>query len=358
MIKILHTADLHLQKKGDERWATLVKILQLARAEKVDFLIIAGDLFDANSQAENLKRELRPLFSQNEFEILILPGNHDARWWQTSPFLGNNVKIFTELTQPFLYSEGKIAFYGLPFEFMSRDELLQKWQLLKAALETKRTNFLVFHGELLDAFYLPTDFGDEGRDRYLPVKLVDFSELAFDYILAGHFHTRFEVFSMKNGGYFIYPGSPISITRKELGPRRVNLFKIGQPPSEVILATPFYQEIEVFLDPTQKSSPLEVVEAALSNLPQEARVILRVKGFFDGRRHNLTEQSFQEKLEQLTAKYNVEDIQPEYYDFQRVAQERLFQEVMDRLNQRSDLEEAERTKMREIVIRAMVEALS
>lgn len=358
MTKIMHTADLHLQQKGDERWAALLKILELARSEKVDFLVIAGDLFDANSQAENLKAELRPLFSQNEFKILILPGNHDARWWQTSPFIGQNVEIFTDLSQPFVYSGGKIAFYGLPFDFMSRDELLQKLQLIKPTLEAERINILVFHGELLDSFYLPADFGDEGRERYLPVRLGDFGELAFNYILAGHFHTHFDVFSLKNNAYFVYPGSPVSITRKELGPRQVNLFEIGQPPGGTVLSTSFYQEIEVLLDPTQPFSPLEMVESALKDLPREARVILRVKGFFDGRRHNLTELSFQEKLEQIAEKYNLEEVQPEYYDFQRIAQERLFQEFMAKLEQRSDLEEVERARMREIVIRAMVEALS
>jgi|Deesub1362B_J571_1020462.scaffolds.fasta_scaffold00006_243 DNA repair exonuclease SbcCD nuclease subunit len=358
MAKILHTADLHLQQTGDERWEALVKILELAQEKEVDYLVIAGDLFDQNSQAEKLKTELRPIFSKNKFNILILPGNHDAVWWQTAPFLGENVRIFEDFSKPIVFPEEGINFYGLPFRFMSRDELLSKIQQLKSSLDQRKVNILVFHGELLDAFYLPSDFGDESRERYLAVKLSDFQELALNYVLAGHFHTKFEIFVLKEKSYFVYPGSPVSITRKELGVRKANLFKVGEPPREINLKTSYYEEIEILLDPTQKASPLQIIEENLASFPGEARVILRVRGYFDGHRHNLTEQAFQEKLEELARKYHLEEIQPEYYDFQRIAREDLFQEFMEKLNQRVDIDESTKERMREIAIRAMVEALT
>ena len=51
-MKILHTADWHLGKKLDrfsrieEQRAVMGEIVQIADAQKVDVVIIAGDLFD------------------------------------------------------------------------------------------------------------------------------------------------------------------------------------------------------------------------------------------------------------------------------------------------------------------------
>ena len=51
-LKILHTADWHLGKKLDhfsrleEQIAVMSEICEIADAEKVDVVIVAGDLFD------------------------------------------------------------------------------------------------------------------------------------------------------------------------------------------------------------------------------------------------------------------------------------------------------------------------
>jgi len=92
MIKILHTADIHLgrefpilQKKGKEYrkqlLTTFEQIMKLAIDKEASLVLIAGDLFDTNrihgivigkvlSEFENLeKRNIR---------VCIIPGTHDA----------------------------------------------------------------------------------------------------------------------------------------------------------------------------------------------------------------------------------------------------------------------------------------
>ncbi|OQX54294.1 MAG: hypothetical protein B5M54_05400 [Candidatus Aminicenantes bacterium 4484_214] len=357
-MKILHTSDIHLQTKNDDRWVALTEILKVAQEMEIDYLLIAGDLFDRSSDAEKLKTDLRQIFSGVKFEILVLPGNHDQLWWSTSPYLGERVKIFTRVTKPIISANREVAFFGLPFEPMSREKLIRQLQKIKPLLLPDKVNILAFHGELLDAFFQPADFGDEGRERYLPVKLDDFQELNLDYILAGHFHTRFEIFNLTNGGYFVYPGSPISLSRKELGKRKACFISTGKPPQEVCLRTSFYEEIEVILDPTQNDFPLKIIDQALSSVAENARIILKVRGFFDGQAFGLTEQRFQESLEQLKNKYPIIDIQPEYYDFQRVAREDLFQEFKERLARRENLDESTKRKMMEVAIKALIEAIS
>ncbi len=52
------------------------------------------------------------------------------------------------------------------------------------------------------------DFGEEGEERYMPVKLSYFKDLNLDYILAGHFHSRFDMWKLENGGYLFTLAHP------------------------------------------------------------------------------------------------------------------------------------------------------
>ncbi|MCB0277342.1 MAG: metallophosphoesterase, partial [Calditrichaeota bacterium] len=46
-MKILHTADVHIREKDDERWQALAHLLELGKAHQINVLVIAGDLFDS-----------------------------------------------------------------------------------------------------------------------------------------------------------------------------------------------------------------------------------------------------------------------------------------------------------------------
>ena len=89
MVKFLHTADWHLgikytklgpnaEKTREIRIETVKKLMDSAKENKVDFIIIAGDLFDNNDVdrglidvAANTIKRVEPI------PVYILPGNHD-----------------------------------------------------------------------------------------------------------------------------------------------------------------------------------------------------------------------------------------------------------------------------------------
>lgn len=58
-MKILHTADIHLRERHDERWKALQKIIEIGKREKIDVLAISGDLFDKGIDAEKLRPHIR-----------------------------------------------------------------------------------------------------------------------------------------------------------------------------------------------------------------------------------------------------------------------------------------------------------
>src|SRR3989304_3361210 len=76
-MKILHTADIHLREYGDERWQTLKTLIDIGKKEKIEVFAISGDLFDEKIDAENLRPKIREIFSNNGFNIVLIPGNHD-----------------------------------------------------------------------------------------------------------------------------------------------------------------------------------------------------------------------------------------------------------------------------------------
>ena len=112
-MKILHTSDLHLKSFNDIRWKTLETILEIGKVENIDVLVISGDLFDKDEKAQELRPEIRKIFSNNQFKILLIPGNHDSQSYKGT-FLGEDVYLFSNINVPFEMEN--ILFWGFPFE--------------------------------------------------------------------------------------------------------------------------------------------------------------------------------------------------------------------------------------------------
>ncbi len=92
MLRIIHTADVHLGARHDDlgeqaaaqrerQFAAFKATIDLALAEKVDLVLIAGDLFDSNVQprrsVERVAAELKRL-AEARIRTVIIPGTHDV----------------------------------------------------------------------------------------------------------------------------------------------------------------------------------------------------------------------------------------------------------------------------------------
>ncbi|HEX6469331.1 MAG TPA: exonuclease SbcCD subunit D [Streptosporangiaceae bacterium] len=85
-MRILHTADWHVGKvlKGrsrlDEQTAVLGEIVDIAGAEDVDLVIVAGDVFDAAAPvpaAQSLVMRTLLALREDGRQVVVLAGNHD-----------------------------------------------------------------------------------------------------------------------------------------------------------------------------------------------------------------------------------------------------------------------------------------
>jgi exonuclease SbcD len=87
-MRILHTADWHLGKKLydysriDEQRAVLEEICQIAESEKVDVIVIAGDLYDTfnppTEATELFYQVLNKLAKNGTRPVIAIAGNHDS----------------------------------------------------------------------------------------------------------------------------------------------------------------------------------------------------------------------------------------------------------------------------------------
>ncbi|MDC8106642.1 metallophosphoesterase family protein [Chryseobacterium sp. PTM-20240506] len=87
-MKILHTADWHLGKRLDrfsrleEQVQVMDEIVQIADAQKVDLIIVAGDLFDNfNPSVEAVElfyKTLKRLSLNGKRPVVAISGNHDS----------------------------------------------------------------------------------------------------------------------------------------------------------------------------------------------------------------------------------------------------------------------------------------
>ena len=110
-IKILHTADLHLDSAFEalpagkaairraEQRELLSRLAELARSERADIVLLAGDIFDGGGTYFETGVEFVRCLRDMSVPVFIAPGNHDP-YDARSPYakldIPQNVRIFTE----------------------------------------------------------------------------------------------------------------------------------------------------------------------------------------------------------------------------------------------------------------------
>ncbi|MEW6264154.1 MAG: DNA repair exonuclease [Thermodesulfobacteriota bacterium] len=87
-MKFLHTADWQIGLKAkavgqagsrvrEERLAAARRVVTLANKEKVDFLLLAGDVFEDNGVDRYLVQQVGDVLARAAGPVYIIPGNHD-----------------------------------------------------------------------------------------------------------------------------------------------------------------------------------------------------------------------------------------------------------------------------------------
>ena len=252
-MKILHTADLHLdsplQGHGEDLRNALAavpgKLLELCRAEGCDMVLIAGDVFDGTHTPYTAKK-LREILAAMAVPVFITPGNHDfcspdSPWKRE--IWPENVHIFdSPQIGSVVLPELDCRVYGAGFSMMDCPPLLEGFR----AEGTERYAIGIFHGDAL-----------QSHSSYNPITRQQVQESGLDYLALGHIH-KADSF-VAGATLCAWPGCPMGRGYDEPGEKGAYIVTLDDRVTAEFrpLDTPRFYDLQV--QPEQLGSVLPAV---------------------------------------------------------------------------------------------------
>lgn len=232
MFRFIHTADLHLDSplrglasregapaeelRGASRRA-LDQLIDLAKAESVDFVVIAGDIYDRDWKDYSTGlffRSRMVKLQEAGIPVYMIAGNHDAASVISRKLgLPDNVTYFSsraaETVEP---EQWPVALHGMSFPNRAVDEnLVPRYPAAVAG----KFNIGILHTSLT---------GAEGHDTYAPCSVSDLVGKGYDYWALGHIHQPAVIHEMP---WVVFPGNLQGRHARECGERGCRLVTVN-----------------------------------------------------------------------------------------------------------------------------------
>ena len=310
MIKFIHTADIHLGKtyrtsadeseRYEDFFWVLGGIVTDAIAEKVDFVLIAGDLFHTGqilprTFARTIET-LQPL-KDSAIPCIAVEGNHDwihrrdsISWMEALSQMG-----YIQLLRPTRTENGGYRFDPFDLETGSGGHIeikglniyglgyigTQAGNHVERICEavTTRNNILLFHVGVWT--FSPVEIGNMKPEEAMPLSGT------FDYIALGHGHKPYTIQNAAGHPYAYNPGSPECVNfgeeRYDKGYYLVTVedgryqheFRITSP--RPMLVTTINLEGAQSADEALESFRRQITEKIVKSANDERRPLLEIK---------------------------------------------------------------------------------
>ena len=279
-MKILCTADLHLGRRSSrvpedmagplfssaEAWR---RVVDLALAEKVDLVLLGGDLIDRSNRFYEafgpLEKGLTRL-TKAGIRSVAVAGNHDHDSLRGFLAASDGLDLvllgagqaWESLVVKTRDGKEKLQILGWSFtKPRHRRSPVQDWT---GGVEPGVPSLGLVHAEL-----------DAAQGVYAPVTSGELASLGLDVIVVGHFHR-----SYLNGSearpLILVPGSPQALDPGESGPHGPWLLETSQgvflPPRQVPVSTVRYEEARVDLGGTDQE---DLLSSGLINAVRDLR---------------------------------------------------------------------------------------
>lgn len=206
MIKFIHCADLHLDSPFKSKshlsskifedvqksaYESFKKIVDIALKEEVDFVLIAGDLFDSNNRTLKAEVFLREQFKRLEREqifVYICHGNHDPLSANITSEWPDNVSVFSNKVETYqaITKDGETV-YLHGFSYQNNESYENKIDDYPSSLGKDGIHIGILHGT-----YSKT----ATNDRYTEFILENLKEKLYHYWALGHIHERQQLSDM------------------------------------------------------------------------------------------------------------------------------------------------------------------
>jgi DNA repair protein SbcD/Mre11 len=223
-ISFIHAADLHLDspmvglkhlpasilsRVRDSTFIALQKLTRAAIDKQVDFVIIAGDLFDGEDRSLRAQSRFRSemlKLQENNIPVYVIHGNHDhlnGSWVHLD--MPANVFIFNNKTEVKVLKTkqgDRVHLYG--FSYPQRHVFERKIDDYEK-VEGAEFHIGILHGN---------ESSSVEHDNYAPFTVKDLLEKHFDYWALGHIHKRT---ILSESPPIVYSGNIQGRNKKEIG---------------------------------------------------------------------------------------------------------------------------------------------
>ena len=220
-IKILHTADNHIGLKFSsyspttkerliqERFDSLQQIVDVGNTQLVNYLVIAGDLFDTTTmKVADITKTANILNGFRGDAVIIIPGNHDFfesapdSLWSRFKKVADDQKVFLLSAQEVFeheIGEQKVNFFPAACHSKHSEENMIGW-VKDHRKDPTALNIGIAHGNV-------TGLGLDDADTYFNMTATELKEMDLDLWLLGHIHVPYPQTQniTQNPGFFM-PG--------------------------------------------------------------------------------------------------------------------------------------------------------
>ncbi|MHB1201421.1 MAG: metallophosphoesterase family protein [Polaromonas sp.] len=230
-MRFIHAADLHIDSplRGLSRYdgapldrlrgatrRALERLVDMAIEEQVDFVLVAGDLYDRDWQDFHtglFVREQMVRLGKKNIRAFMVQGNHDARGVITRQVpWPDNVKVFSSRTaETVRIDDLSVAIHGHSFQDREVPE-----DLVPGYPDAVPGYFNIglLHTSLT---------GMEGHDTYAPTSLPVIKTKNYDYWALGHIHARQVICEQPR---VVFPGNLQGRHARETGPKGCELVDV------------------------------------------------------------------------------------------------------------------------------------
>jgi exonuclease SbcD len=248
-IRFIHASDLHIgtpfkglsacradlaDRLKDATFRSFKKIIDLSIENEVDFLVVAGDVFDSQNRfvADQMRfcGELKRL-GESGISAYLICGNHDplCSWFDTTDLPPNVFRFGSSAVEAKIFEKGgapAAQIFGISYQEKVMD------RNLAAEFPDARD------GSLHNIAILHATVGDAGPHKnYAPFSIQDVLPKGYDYWALGHIHRSAVV--RDSHPAIVYSGNPQGRDFGEVGPKGCYLveLEIGTPPKLQFLPT-------------------------------------------------------------------------------------------------------------------------
>lgn len=286
MVKFIHCADLHLDSPfkthsklsqdiyedvKKSTYESFKQIIDYALKEEVDFIIIAGDLFDNENRtlkAEVFLKEQFERLKKEQIFVYVCHGNHDPLSESITTQWPDNVSVFNKNVETYqtITKDGeKILLHG--FSYQNKESYENKLDEYPSSQGEKGLHIGILHG---------TYSKSSTKNRYTEFRLEDLNSKLYHYWALGHIHERQQLNDMPQT---YYPGNIQGRHFGELGEKGFLLvegdeFKLNVSfiPTQYIR----FEEIKLETSETSKQGIYEIIQKFKESVRAKGKAFYRM----------------------------------------------------------------------------------